>query len=688
MEGEANMFLIGRRLAPISALRNWFCGRSSRMGTIGLDLFAASVLGAGRAGAQPIDEAVVIEANLPSALSCGQTFRASVRMQNRGTSTWTYDLFKLGSVGDSDSLGGPVRVRLPQGVTVPPMGTHTFEFTLTAPASPASYLTDWQMVHEGVRWFGGVAASTVQVTCGGEVDDAALLASVLPTQLECGASFAASITVQNTGTSAWTYDLFKLGSVGDSDSLGGPVRVRLPQGVTVPPMGTHTFEFTLTAPDSPASYLTDWQMVHEGVRWFGGVAASTVQVTCGGGEVDDAAVLASVLPTQLECGASFAASVTVQNTGTSAWTYDLFKLGSVGDSDSLGGPGRVRLPQGVTVPPMGTHTFEFTLTAPASPASYLTDWQMVHEGVRWFGGVAASTVQVTCEPTAVPRLRIQGNRFFAGNAEIKLIGGAVCCDDPANGWPFISPKYIDLFRENKLKYVHIRTGPHTRFNELQIFEGYKFVPDAGKYDLNQFEPAFINHLRDTLDRTLAARIYTEVDLVDAWPPRHAVSPLNGQNNINGFDARGCEMFREPVNPFVEAWVRHIVHETARYAHVMYQVGNETGFCRSSSEFELGVYQIAKDEMSLMGVDRPVGTNSAHNGFDYRAYHGFFTPVSEPIPVLVNETDNEVHSPEEYERHMRRGLRRGGVYFQGWRGPLNQADFERLLDLIQGIMEGR
>jgi hypothetical protein len=295
----------------------------------------------------------------------------------------------------------------------------------------------------------------------------------------------------------------------------------------------------------------------------------------------------------------------------------------------------------------------------------------------------------------MPPLSIVGNRFYAGNEEVKLIGGVVCCEDyPANGWPFISAPYIERFRENKLKYVHIRTGPFIRGAEARIFEGYRWIPDGdnpdqGRYDLNQFAPAFVRHLRTTLDATLAAGIYTEIDLVDAWPPRHRVSPFNAENNLNGFDTgpSGCELFRSVPHPFVDAWVRHIVRATADYPHVLYQVGNETAVCRSKPEFEIGIYGIAKDEMRSMGVDRPVGTNSSHDGLDYRAYHGFFVPVPESIPVLVNESDNEDHAPEEYASLMRLGLERGGVYFQGWRGPLDQSSFETLLGLIRNIMDG-
>jgi hypothetical protein len=123
---------------------------------------------------------------------------------------------------------------------------------------------------------------------------------------------------------------------------------------------------------------------------------------------DDAEIVAASLPSALGCGQSFDAAITVRNTGTAVWTHDSHKLGTVDDSDPLfPADTRVWLPEGLTVPPGGEHTFAFTLQAPASPGPVVTDWQMVHEGVQWFGAVASQDVAVGCDdvaPAGVPRL--------------------------------------------------------------------------------------------------------------------------------------------------------------------------------------------------------------------------------------------------------------------------------------------
>jgi hypothetical protein len=113
---------------------------------------------------------------------------------------------------------------------------------------------------------------------------------------------------------------------------------------------------------------------------------------------DDAVVVASDLPATLACGASYAATITVRNTGTATWTRAAgYKLGAVDDEDPFHPQEpRVELPDGIAVAPGAEHTFAVPLTAPATPGPRQSDWRMVHEGVVWFGAVASREIDVTC----------------------------------------------------------------------------------------------------------------------------------------------------------------------------------------------------------------------------------------------------------------------------------------------------
>lgn len=115
-----------------------------------------------------------------------------------------------------------------------------------------------------------------------EVDDAAVVAVSFPTELACGEATTATVTMRNTGTTTWTRAAgYKLGAVGDQDDLiTGDVRVWLDDADVVAPDGELTFDVPLVAPDAEALHTTDWQMVREGVAWFGEVTTADVDVAC------------------------------------------------------------------------------------------------------------------------------------------------------------------------------------------------------------------------------------------------------------------------------------------------------------------------------------------------------------------------------------------------------------------------
>ncbi|MDO8682435.1 MAG: sugar-binding protein, partial [Armatimonadota bacterium] len=77
-------------------------------------------------------------------------------------------------------------------------------------------------------------------------------------------------------------------------------------------------------------------------------------------------------------------------------------------------------PAGTTVMPNGQYTFNFTLTAPTTPGTYTTDWQMVHMLVRWFGAQVVKQVQVS-GPAGVGTLNSKA-------------GGTITVDGNSSDW--------------------------------------------------------------------------------------------------------------------------------------------------------------------------------------------------------------------------------------------------------------
>lgn len=114
-------------------------------------------------GSEPLlDSANILATDFPDRLGCGATGVATLRVQNSGSTTWDVESYKLGAVADEDPFAD-TRVYLEAPVA--PDEDVSFSLSLVAPATAGGYLSDWQMVHEGVRWFGEDATAMIEVAC-------------------------------------------------------------------------------------------------------------------------------------------------------------------------------------------------------------------------------------------------------------------------------------------------------------------------------------------------------------------------------------------------------------------------------------------------------------------------------------------------------------------------------------------
>ncbi len=111
-----------------------------------------------------LNNAACLGINAPDSVSVNQAFSASVTMNNTGSGTWRSDAtpHKLGSQNPRDNLNwGLSRVSLPWSIG--PGWSAVFNFNATAPSSPGTYPFYWQMVEDGVEWFGSTCAKIITV---------------------------------------------------------------------------------------------------------------------------------------------------------------------------------------------------------------------------------------------------------------------------------------------------------------------------------------------------------------------------------------------------------------------------------------------------------------------------------------------------------------------------------------------
>jgi hypothetical protein len=130
--------------------------------------------------------------------------------------------------------------------------------------------------------------------------------------------------------------------------------------------------------------------------------------------VNNAAVVSSSQPSSVAPGQSFSATVTMNNNGSSSWiSANGYNLGSQNPQDNTRwGMGRVAVAG--TIAPGQNCAFTFNCTAPGTVGSYPFDWQMVQDGVSWFGTTSTASINVAA---ALPNIIVDNNTSgFAASA--------------------------------------------------------------------------------------------------------------------------------------------------------------------------------------------------------------------------------------------------------------------------------
>jgi Big-like domain-containing protein len=112
--------------------------------------------------------ATFVAQDVPATMVAGATYTVFVTMHNAGSSTWTSAAqYRLGAQAPQDNTTwGSGRFELDPGAAVDPGDDATFTMEVSAPA-PGTYAFQWQMVQDGVEWFGDFTPLVeVQVVLG------------------------------------------------------------------------------------------------------------------------------------------------------------------------------------------------------------------------------------------------------------------------------------------------------------------------------------------------------------------------------------------------------------------------------------------------------------------------------------------------------------------------------------------
>ena len=324
----------------------------------------------------------------------------------------------------------------------------------------------------GNWWSSSVPSSGQTTTCAGDAQN--------------GRSGPTYSTVNVTNPTGWTVQPgdFALGITTGPNSQyfdtnwGNPVTA-IP--INPFPAGcTWGVGVTATAPPNPGPYSMTFQMFQSNVMWFGSSCSTNITVTppacasnsgqtcysnpnscgqtnlgtiqCNGScsvsatpppdsncpvapPVDNAACAGFSAPSAVTPGQSFQASTYMYNSGNTTWTSAMnYKLGSQNPQDNgTWGTGRVALPY--DVPPSSFANFNGTFTAPTTPGTYPFSWEMLQEGVKWFGATCSQNITVSAPANTPPE------GYFDGADCNSLSGWAYDPDSPGTSI------YVDVYKD-------------------------------------------------------------------------------------------------------------------------------------------------------------------------------------------------------------------------------------------------
>ncbi len=118
-----------------------------------------------------VNNAAVVSMNYPSTVNVGQSFSATVTMNNNGGTYWiNSNGYNLGSQNPQDNTRWGLG-RVGFAGTISPGQNYGFTFNCTAPTTAGSYAFDWKMVQDGVEWFGATAGGGINVVTASVIVD-------------------------------------------------------------------------------------------------------------------------------------------------------------------------------------------------------------------------------------------------------------------------------------------------------------------------------------------------------------------------------------------------------------------------------------------------------------------------------------------------------------------------------------
>jgi len=377
---------------------------------VALGLFAQT--GAALAGPLTVPLAATYQAQVPASMGAAADTSVSVTVANTGDETWELWGPPLNIIGRGqvalayhwyDATGAVVvwdgvRSSLGAAATqVRPQQTAAATARIRAPERTGAYTLRLALVKEGVEWFPPSQAFAVQVV-------AAYGARITPpavSPLVTATTYTIPVTVQNTGAAAWTATGANPITLSSHwhDSAGNTVVWDGPRNALaadVAPNATATVDARITTPSRPGTYTLTFDMVREGVAWFGSLGSTVAKVTVSVAPVTYAATYGVSVSAASYIGETKTVPVTVTNSGNVPWNAENPVNLAYHVYDSRGNlvvwDGQRALLGDLA--PGASKQVQLAYTSSAVIGDYVLAIDAVREGVAWFSGLGTPPLRL------------------------------------------------------------------------------------------------------------------------------------------------------------------------------------------------------------------------------------------------------------------------------------------------------
>ncbi len=223
---------------------------------------------------------------------------------------------------------------------------------------------------------------------GAERDKAGFVAHSVPSRMETGRSYSASVRVQNDGDVPWTRSQGYRLRCQDPKTKYLWSTVKLDKGKEVQPGGAQTFEFSVRPPKWAGRYAFRCRIYRGDSLVQGTMKAVVVRVP----RQDRARFVNQKIPVAMNQGDKYELVLRFKNEGNTVWGPNNYQLRS--RIPDVWGANRVSASG--TVRPQEVGTFRFQVTAPGTGGLHEQQWQML--GDSGFFGNRSPKKEVCVQP--------------------------------------------------------------------------------------------------------------------------------------------------------------------------------------------------------------------------------------------------------------------------------------------------